>query len=191
MARHFNTHIEGLDLEFWHNLIETKGKLVAYRKGEYLCRKGKPTNVCGYVKSGYLIYTMKGRTKRPNIGGFAFAGALCGDYPNCLYNAPASFDLVAGRKTEVWVIDATILPSLYESDPEYSRQGRLFMESAYNSLLRRYYSLCADTPTERYLYLIQEHPQIEQDIPQAKIARYLHISPIHLCRIRKELLKQS
>ncbi len=131
---------------------------------------------------------MTGLSKQPNIGGFAFPDALCGDYPNCMYNKPATFDLVAGCRSEAWIIDATILPDLYSEKVEYSEHGRLFMESAYNSLLQRYYSLCACSPTERYKELIKQHPQIEQDIPQAEIAKYLHISPIHLCRIRKSLL---
>lgn len=190
MKRHFNIHIEGLDLEFWLELMKSRGKLLTFNKGDCLCRKGEPTSLCGFVKSGYLIYGMVGESRSSNIGGFAFAGALCGDYPNCMHNAPAKFDLVAGRKAEVWVIDATILPQLYEANPRYCNQGRLFMESAYNSLLRRYYSLCANTPTERYLDLIREHPQIEQDVPQKEIAKYLHISPIHLCRIRKKILNK-
>ncbi|MDE7442638.1 MAG: cyclic nucleotide-binding domain-containing protein [Muribaculaceae bacterium] len=188
MKRHFNTHLEGLDIEFWRNLMVSRGRLVTYGKGEYLCRKGEPTNFCGYVKSGYLIYRMSAVSKQPDIGGFAFADAFCGDYPNCMYNQPAVFDLVAGRKSEVWTLDATILPQLYKEHIEYSEHGRAFMESAYNSLLRRYYSLCANTPTERYIELIREHPHVEQEVSQAEIAKYLHISPIHLCRIRKSLL---
>ena len=187
MKRHFNTHIEGLDLEFWHGFIKSRGELVTLRRGECFCRKDEPTNLCGYVKSGYLIYGMTG-TKYSNIGGFAFADALCGDYPNCLYNAPASFDLIAGRKTEIYAIDATMLPAMYEEDLYLCNQGRLFMESAYRSLLRRYCIFCASTPAECYLELIREHPQIEQDVPQSEIARYLRISPTHLCRIRKEYL---
>lgn len=167
--------------------MESRGELVTLRKGECFCRRGEPTNVCGYVKSGYLIYGMSG-AKFSNIGGFAFADALCGDYPNCLYNEPASFDLIAGRKTEIYAIDATILPAMYEEDAYMCNQGRLFMESAYRSLLRRYCMFCGSTPAECYLDLIREHPQIEQDVPQSEIARYLRISPTHLCRIRKENL---
>lgn len=191
MKRHFNTHIEGLDLAFWHDLMMSHGKLLTLKKGEYLCRIGESTNVCGYVKSGYLIYGMVGVSRQITIGGFAFPDSLCGDYPSCMHNEPASFDLVAGCRTEIWVIDATILPSLYKESPEYCEHGRIFMESAYNSLLRRYCSLCAKTPTERYIELIREHPQIEQDVPQIEIAKYLHISSIHLCRIRKKILTDT
>lgn len=185
MKRHFNKHLEGLDLQFWHDLIESRGKLITLKKGECLCRKGEPTNICGYVKSGYFIYTVHGTHK---IGGFAFPEALVGDYPSCMDNAPAMFDIVAGKNSEVWIIDATILPKLFEEDIEASRQGRLFMQAAYVSLATRYYDLYAKGPTERYIDLIQKHPQIEQDVPQKEIAEYLQILPNSLSRIRKKLL---
>ena len=47
---HFNTHLEGLDLVFWHDLIEIHGKLMSLKMEEYLCRKGKPTSI---LKSGH------------------------------------------------------------------------------------------------------------------------------------------
>ena len=93
------------------------------------------------------------------------------DYPSCKDNA-------------------TILPKLFEEDIETGRQGRFFMQSAHVSLAKRYYALYAKTPMERYIDLIKEHPQIEQDIPQKEIAAYLQIDPITLCRIKKALLKQ-
>ncbi len=186
MNKHFNTHLEGLDLQFWHDFMESRGRLVTLKKGEYLCRKGEPTNVCGYVKSGYFIYTVDRSNK---IGGFAFKDALLGDYPSCMNNAPAMFDIIAGKRSEVWIIDATILPKMFEEDKEIGRQGRLFMESAYVSLANRYYALYAKTARERYLDLIHDHPQIEQDVTQKEIAAYLQIDPISLCRIKRSLLK--
>ncbi len=186
MKRHFNTHLEGLDLKFWHDLIESRGKLVSLKKGEHLCRRGVPTNICGYVKSGYFIYTVDGVNK---IGGFAFPEALLGDYPQCMNNAPAMFDIVTGKPSEVWIMDATLLPKLFEEDIEAGKQGRMFMESAYVSLAKRYYALYAQTPMERYLDLIHKHPQIEQDVSQKELAEYLQITPTHLSRIRKELRK--
>ena len=187
MKRHFNTHLEGLDLQFWHYLIESRGKIVSLKKGEYLCRKGGPTNIFGYVKSGYLIYTFIDKNR---IGGFAFKNALWGDYPNCFYNLPAVLDIVAGKKSEVWVMDAMVLPELFKEDMQVCQQGISFMERAYRSLLDRYCSLYSKTAKERYLELIHEHPQIEQDVPQKEIASYLQIDPITLCRIKKALLKQ-
>lgn len=189
MTPHFNTHIEGIDLEFWHELIERYGSFVTLHSGESVCAKGVPTNKFGYVKSGYLKYCIAEFNKQEILGGFAFPGALFGDYPGCLYNDIPMFDISAGRKSEVWVMDATILETLYKENAYLCNKGRLLMESFGRSLLRRYCDLHCKTPTERYIQLINSHPQIEQDIPQKEIAEYLHITPTHLCRIRKELLR--
>lgn len=187
MNRHFNKHIEGIDLNFWHSLIERYGEFVVLNRGDFVCNFNTRTNKVGYVKSGYLIYTISGYNK---IGGFTFPGALFGDYPNCMHNLPARFDIMAGRRTEVWMMDATILSRLYDEDPLINYHGHRFAEAAYNSLIERYCSFLAGTPMERYMALIKQHPQIEQDVPQKEIAEYLQITPTHLSRIRKELLKQ-
>ncbi len=186
MKRHFNTHIEGIDLDFWHRLIEDHGQCVTLNRGDAVCRLGHRTNKIGYVKSGYLIYTIDGVDK---IGGFTFPEALFGDYPNCMHNLPARFDIMAGRRSEVWLMDATTLARLCDEDAVVNSQVHRFAEAAYNSLIRRYCSFLGGNPMDRYIELITEHPQIEQDVSQKEIAEYLQISPNHLCRIRKELLK--
>ncbi len=87
-------------------------------------------------------------------------------------------------------MNASMLLSLCEESPELLRHLLKFAESAYNSLIDRYCSFIAGSPLERYMNLINEHPQIEQDIPQKEIAEFLNITPTHLSRIRKELLSR-
>ncbi|MDE6309610.1 MAG: hypothetical protein K2L81_05385, partial [Muribaculaceae bacterium] len=67
-------------------MIESYGEQVTLNKGDALCQLGSRTNMVGYVKTGYLIYTIEGCNR---IGGFTFPGALFVDYPNCLHNLPA------------------------------------------------------------------------------------------------------
>lgn len=188
MTRHFNKHIEGIDLDFWHNLIKSHGQHTTLNKGDFVCRHGKPTNLIGYIESGYLIYTIIGASK---IGGFTFPEALFGDYPNCMHYRNARFDIIAGRKSEVWIMDATLLSELCTENQTIKDHMRRFAEAAYSSLIDRYCTFLAGSPTERYINLISQHPQIEQDVPQKEIAEYLQITPTHLSRIRKELLKQQ
>ncbi len=188
MTTHFNKHTEGIDLEFWHGLIEQYGELITLHRGDVVCRKDHRTNKMGYVSSGYLIYTISGHNR---IGGFTFPGALFGDYPNCMHNMPARFDIMAGRRAELWIMDATILPELYDANPMISRHGHRFAEAAYNSLIERYCSFLSGSPMERYAALIRQYPLIKQDLSQKEIAEYLQITPTHLSRICKELLRQE
>ncbi len=191
MKRYANPYFEGVDIQFWHDLIESSGELVILKRGEYFCHKGEPTKVFGYVKSGYLIYKIDGLHKPNAIGGFVFPGALWGDYPNCMEYASAGFDIVSGRQPEDWVMDATYLPNLYKEDFDACQHGRLFIEAIYKSLVQSYCVMSSKTPHQRYVDLIHLYPKLEQDVPQKEIAEYLQIDPITLCRIKKTLLKEN
>ena len=53
--------------------------------------------------------------------------------------------------------------------------------------MKHFFSFIRDTPTERYLNLIKEKPQIVQRIPQHYIASYLGITTVHLSRIKNKI----
>lgn len=79
MKRHFNTHIEGLDIDFWRELIESRGKLVTYNIGEVICNAGEKTHFAGFVISGYFTYNSVDSAGKQVIAGFAFPGAMVGN----------------------------------------------------------------------------------------------------------------
>ncbi len=189
MNKPFNTHTEGIDLNFWHDLIKSHGKLVTLARNELLCKFGEPSSLLGWVVSGYFNYEFSANNDF-FIGGFAFPKALVGNYPDCMKNGPIPFTISAGQKSEVLVMDATILQDIYDTDFDACRHGRILAEQVYRSLLNRYSDLYTKSPIERYLDLIHQHPQVVQQISQKELAAYLNITPIHLCRIRKELLKR-
>ena len=57
--------------------------------------------------------------------------------------------------------------------------------------MKHFFSFIKDTPTQRYLNLIKEKPQIVQRVPQHYIASYLGISTVHLSRIKNKLAKKQ
>jgi CRP-like cAMP-binding protein len=57
--------------------------------------------------------------------------------------------------------------------------------------MQEFLSFIRDTPRQRYLNLLKEKPQVAQRIPQRYIASYLGITPVHLSRIRNQLLKKN
>ncbi|WP_052600139.1 Crp/Fnr family transcriptional regulator [Aureispira sp. CCB-QB1] len=74
--------------------------------------------------------------------------------------------------------------------PHIERFFRLLVQNAYVHLLQRVAQINRDTAEERYLKLIQTHPNLIQQVPQYYIASYLGIKPQSLSRIRKNLLKE-
>lgn len=57
--------------------------------------------------------------------------------------------------------------------------------------IKHFVSLIKDSPTERYLNLMEENPQITQRVPQHYIASYLGVSTVHLSRIKSKLLQKK
>ena len=57
--------------------------------------------------------------------------------------------------------------------------------------IKHFVSLIKDSPTERYLNLMKENPQITQRVPQHYIASYLGVSTVHLSRIKSKLLQKK
>jgi len=53
--------------------------------------------------------------------------------------------------------------------------------------MKHFFSFIKDSPTQRYLDLIEEKPQIVQRVPQHYIASYLGVSTVHLSRIKSKL----
>ena len=53
--------------------------------------------------------------------------------------------------------------------------------------MKHFFSTIKDTPTQRYLDLIAEKPEIVLRVPQHYIASYLGISTVHLSRIKSKL----
>ncbi|MBS7230626.1 Crp/Fnr family transcriptional regulator [Flavobacterium psychroterrae] len=57
--------------------------------------------------------------------------------------------------------------------------------------MKHFVSFIKDSPTQRYLNLIKERPQIVQRVPQHYIASYLGVSTVHLSRIKSKLVQKK
>lgn len=57
----------------------------------------------------------------------------------------------------------------------------------FSELYKRYVNILKKTPTERYIELLNDHPQLFDIVPLQEIASYLLITPVYLSRIRKSI----
>ncbi len=75
---------------------------------------------------------------------------------------------------------------LYKSNPRYEHLGRIMAERAYLSATDRLKQFQTEPLEERYRKLLQQAPELFQQIPQYHIASYLGVSPQSLSRIRSK-----
>lgn len=57
--------------------------------------------------------------------------------------------------------------------------------------MKYFVSFIKDSPTQRYLNLIEERPQVIQRVPQHYIASYLGVTTVHLSRIKSKLVHKK
>ncbi len=98
---------------------------------------------------------------------------------------PSLFNLETIEACTLLVITKSDFLKMLAEKPGFKE---LVEENIYQRL-EHYFALflsrIRDTPQQRYLRLLHEHPEIIQRVPQHFIASYLGITPVSLSRIRR------
>ena len=167
--------------------------LLSHFRREYIPRK------FFYLKAGQIsrqrAYINKGSTRTFTIderGGehilfFAFEDWWVGDLESYYNQQPATLNIQAMEDTELLILPRESLEKL---SPEIPKLKTMFQQKEQRSSfanMRRLQEVKCLSAEERYLDLVQKHPQIFQRIPLQYIAMYLDIEPQSLSRMRKRL----
>ncbi|SNR92760.1 Crp/Fnr family transcriptional regulator [Flavobacterium sp. ov086] len=94
----------------------------------------------------------------------------------------------------VWWISKNDLDKVLEEIKEIPELRDRFINMLFErtfDYMKHFVSFIKDSPTQRYLNLIKERPQITQRVPQHYIASYLGVSTVHLSRIKSKLSQKK
>lgn len=161
------------------------GRSCHYAKGETFVQQGLAGKFLGVVESGYFKYTVLTASGNEAVVGFAFEGEIVADFYNSYNCRLSEITIKAGTDSSVLQIRMSEARGLFDATFEgnlSSVNGILFSE-----IYSRYLELYRKTPTERYINLINQYPQIFDIVSLRDIASYLLITPIYLSRIRKNI----
>jgi len=94
----------------------------------------------------------------------------------------------------IWWISKNDMDKILEEVKEIPELRDRFIDMIFQrtfDYIRHFVSFIKDSPTQRYLTLIEEKPQIIQRVPQHYIASYLGVSTVHLSRIKSKLVHKK
>lgn len=159
-----------------------------YKKGDYFNEYKMVCKYLGFVSEGvFRSYTIDGKTgEEKNV--FLYSNnQFVVSFKSFINQTPCDYRTQAMTNANVLSIHITDLMALYKKSHAWERFGRLLAQEAFNVAMERTESFLFKTPEERYLHLINHHPDIFNNIPLYHISSYLGIQGPSLSRIRKRL----
>lgn len=174
-ADHFN-----LSLDCWKQ--KDFGKNEYYNEYRQVCKH------LGFILDGVFrtYYIDDKNTEEKNVFFFSPQQVVV-SFQSFVNQAPCNYFTQAMTNAQVLYIHYDDLQQLYKQSHQWERLGRLIAEMAFNISMRRTESFLFRSPEERYLDLVNDHPDIFNNIPLYHISSYLGIQGPSLSRIRKRL----
>ena len=185
----FNIYDSMINLSVIKDYCRENGRLCHYAKEAIFVEQGSVGNLIGVVESGYFKYTAITSSGNEAVVGFAFEDTIVADYYNSYNRLPSEVTIKAGAHStvsQIRMIEARNAIDRFFNNNHSAINGILFSE-----IYSRYLELYRKTPTERYLNLLSQCPQIFDIVSLKDIASYLLITPVYLSRIRKKLAQKA
>lgn len=159
-------------------------------KNDYLLQEGKVSKASHFIEEGFLrayVIDMNGNEVTTNFYG---KNIFANDFLSFFKRIPSNENIQALADCTAWSISYEDLQTCFHSIPEFREFGRMMLINNYSLLNKRMLGMIQNTAEQRYLNLIETHPEIFHHAPLKNIASYLGITDTSLSRIRKEISKK-
>jgi len=166
-------------------LIEQEFVSDKLNKGDYFVREGEYAREIAFLESGIVrAFYINHQGKEYNKTFFS-APAVIGSYASLISKEKNALPQQALSDCVIWRLKFDIIERLSESNIEIERLRRKIAEQFFIWSEKKQLEMALLEAKERYQIFKQEHPGLEDAIPQYHIASYLGISPTQLSRIRQ------
>lgn len=169
------------------NLSLSCWKIKSYKKGEIYNPVGSICRYLGFTMEGFFRSYLLGKDGE-EINLFLFPPEnVVVTYKSFIHQSPCEYTTVAMTDARAVCITLADLQSLYKKSHGWERFGRLMAEKAFDIAVDRAESFVFKSPEQRYIELVEMHPEIIANIPLYHISSYLGITGPSLSRIRKRI----
>lgn len=154
------------------------------KKEEYLAIEGRHETKMGFICSGVLRAFYRGTDGKEYNKTFFDTPAFVGGYSSLITGNTNNINIQALTDCDMLLVDYKQLVALYDKHPVLERMARTLAEWFFVVKEKREIELVTLNAAQRYEIFKQEHPMLENLIPQYHIASYLGVTPTQLSRIR-------
>lgn len=159
----------------------------SFKKNELITQFGQIERKAFFLREGIMESSIL-REGEIKIIDFVFPGNFICSYTSFLLQTHSEIQTKAITDCEVEFFTKDDLESAYKTSLEANQLGRHITELFLIKKLKREKDFLTKSAKERYINLMLESPEVIQQIPVNKIAKYLGIHPESLSRIRSEII---
>ncbi len=175
--------IDRLDIQLVTELFEP----VHANKGDVLVEEGSVARHLYFVNSGHLRshYFEDGEEITTQLN---CPSGFMTSFNSFISQTHSHTYLTCITDCELLRITKKDIDSLYQHSQKWSEFGRMIYEQTVTCMEQRARDMITLSAEQRYLKLMNEHPDIIQNVPLQYIASYLGVKAPSLSRIRKNLI---
>ena len=157
-------------------------------KGDYFNMQSMVCNDLGLIVKGiFRIYFRGPNTKEDKNIFFFSENQFVVSFRSFISRDVCWYFIEAMEDSEIFFISYEDLNRLYESHSNWGKFGRLLAELFFKLAQTRTEEFIFFSHEQRFIRLLEEHPDIIERIPAYHISSYLGITNPSLSRIRKRL----
>ena len=156
-------------------------------KDAYFIRSGQYGVSLSFVKQGFLrVFEYK---DVKDITQWIFTpGEFVTDLSSLVFDTPARWNVQALTDCELYSLSRGDYQKIDTIVPQWKDLEKLFIAKCFLNLEDRVFSFLSMTAEERFLHLLEQNPDLFNQVPLHFIASMLGMTPETLSRIRRKLI---
>ncbi|MBN8672199.1 MAG: Crp/Fnr family transcriptional regulator [Chitinophagales bacterium] len=158
----------------------------AYPKGKLLVKAGDVCRYCYFVLEGCLRQYKLADDTEVTIQFYTEREAAV-DFNSYVNQVKSESYLVCMEDTIVIEGNLEQETDMYERFPKLQQITRAMMEQDFGKMQEQFSRFIASNAEERYVYLLNNRPDLLQRVPLQYLASYIGVTPESLSRIRKRI----
>jgi CRP-like cAMP-binding protein len=159
-----------------------------FKRKAVLNQVGKICHEVYFINKGITRSTIIDQNGTEYTTHFSIENQFIADYSSFLQMQPNHYTIQALEDSEVVIMPRSAIEWGYLNLQQGDKLGRAIAEYYFMYNDNRIKNLYTQTPKERYDHIDKIFPHIHNRVPQHMIASYLGITPIHLSRLKKQVL---
>lgn len=163
------------------------GKYRIIKKNDFFIKQGQICREVAIVESGFFRSFYQNSAEDEVTYCFTFSNNFISAYSSFITQENTVENIHALSDAKIFSLPRSKIMEWERTSVNWLRLSKILAEQEFIKMETRVFSLLKENAENKYLELLNKHPEYLKFIPLNQLASYLGITQRHLSRIRKEI----